>query len=89
MTSVNAKVSSGSFISSTTIPATFPAEDSSYTVTLGTANLAELDGFVKIPNGSFKRSTASRSSGANDSNTYTITLTKDFYMCDHEVTQGE
>lgn len=83
LTSVNAKVSSGSFISSTTIPATFPAENSSYTVTLGTANLAELDGFVKIPNGSFKR--ASSSTGT----AYTVTLTKDFYMCDHQVTQGE
>ena len=47
------------------------------------------DGFVKIPKGSFKRSTASKSSDATESNTYTITLTKDFYMCDHEVTQGE
>lgn len=82
-TSVNAKLSSGSFIASTTIPATFPAEDSSYTVTLGTATLAESDGFVKIPKGSFKR--ASSASGI----AYTITLTKDFYMCDHEVTQGE
>lgn len=89
LTSVNAKVSSGSFIASATIPATFPAEDSSYTVTLGTATLAESDGFVKIPKGSFKRSTARNSSNATESNTYTITLTNDFYMCDHEVTQGE
>lgn len=89
LTSVKAKVSSGSFIASTTIPATFPAEDSSYTVTLGTATLAKSDGFVKIPKGSFKRSTANTSSDTNDSNTYTITLTNDFYMCDHEVTQGE
>ena len=83
LTSVNAKVPSGSFIASTTIPATCPAEDSSYTVTLGTATLAESDSFVKIPKGSFKR--ASSSTGT----AYTVTLTKDFYMCDHEVTQGE
>ena len=82
-TSLNAKVAQGKFISSTTIPATFPAEDKSCTVTLGTATLADLDGFVKIPKGSFKR--ASSATGT----AYTITLTKDFYMCDHEVTQGE
>lgn len=83
LTSVNAKVPRGSFIASTTIPATFPAEDSSYTVTLGTATLAESDSFVKIPKGSFKL--ANSATGT----TYTITLTNDFYMCDHEVTQGE
>ena len=83
LTSVNAKVPSGSFIASTTIPATFPAEDSSYTVTLGTATLAESDGFVKIPKGSFKRATSATDTA------YTVTLTKDFYMCDHQVTQGE
>ncbi|MBR0125482.1 MAG: formylglycine-generating enzyme family protein [Treponema sp.] len=83
LTSVNAKVPSGSFIASTTIPATFPAEDSSYTVTLGTATLAESDSFVKIPKGTFKRASSATATA------YTITLTKDFYMCDHEVTQGE
>ena len=41
------------------------------------------EGFAKIPAGSFKRAA---SSGATE---YTITLTKDFYMCDHEVTQSE
>ena len=82
-TSVNAKVSRGSFIASTTIPATFPAEDSSCTVTLGTTTLAESDGFVKIPKGSFKRASSTFATA------YTITLTKDFYMCDYEVTQGE
>ncbi|MBR1537623.1 MAG: formylglycine-generating enzyme family protein [Treponema sp.] len=89
LTSVNAKVSSGSFIASSDLPATYPAEDKTYTVTLGTTTLAESDRFVKIPKGSFKRSTVSNSSDATESNTYTITLTKDFYMCDHEVTQGE
>ena len=88
-TSVNAKVPSDSFIAKSDLPASYPAEDKTCTVTLGTANLAESDGFVKIPKGSFKRSTASSSSDATESNTYTITLTKDFYMCDHEVTQGE
>lgn len=88
-TSLNAKVAQGKFIASTTIPATFPAEDKSCTVTLGTATLADLDGFVKISSGSFKRSTATDSSAVTEANTYTITLTKDFYMCDHEVTQGE
>ena len=89
LTSFNAKVAQGKFIASTTIPATFPAEDKTCTVTLGTATLAESDGFVKIPKGSFKRSTATDSSAVTEANTYTITLTKDFYMCDHEVTQGE
>ena len=41
------------------------------------------DGFVKIPKGSFKRAASATDTA------YTITLTKDFYMCDHEVTQGE
>ena len=81
-TSVHAKVSSGSFIASTTIPATFPAEDLSCTVTLGTATLSESDGFVKIPKGSFKRTSSATGTA------YTITLTKDFYMCDHEVTRA-
>lgn len=89
LSGVNAKVPSGSFIAKSNLPATYPAEDKTYTVTLGTTTLAESDGFVKIPKGSFKRSTANTSSAVNDSNTYTITLTKDFYMCDHEVTQGE
>ena len=38
---------------------------------------------VLIPHGSFKRAA---SSGATE---YNITLTKDFYICDHEVTQKE
>ena len=88
-TSVNAKVPSGSFIAKSDLPASYPAEDKTYTVTLGTTTLAESDGFVKIPKGSFKRSTANTSSGVTDSNTYIITLTNDFYMCDHQVTQGE
>ena len=83
LTSVNAKVPSGSFIAKSDLPATYPAEDSSYTVTLDTATLADLDGFVKIPKGSFKRASSSTATA------YTITLTKDFYMCDHQATQGE
>lgn len=86
---IQKELTSGKFIASTTIPSYYPAENASYTVTLETANVAESDGFIKIPKGSFKRSTADSSSAANDSNTYTITLTNDFYMCDHEVTQGE
>ena len=42
-----------------------------------------------IPSGSFKRSTAKNSSSVTTENTYTVTLTKDFYMCNHEVTQAE
>lgn len=83
LTSVNAKVPSGSFIAKSDLPATYPAEDKTCTVTLGTATLAESDGFVKIPKGSFKRASSATATA------YTITLTKDFYMCDHEVTQGE
>lgn len=80
---ITGELADGKFIKSTTIPATFPATDASYTVTLGTATVDSTDGFVKIANGSFKR--ASSSTGT----AYTVTLTKDFYMCDHEVTQGE
>ena len=40
-------------------------------------------GMVLIPHGSF-----TRAKSAGDT-IYTITLTKDFYMCDHEVTQAE
>ena len=86
---IQKELTSGKFIASTTIPAYYPAENASYTVTLETANVAESDGFIKVPAGSFKRSTATSSVGANKSNTYTITLSKDFYVCDHEVTQGE
>ena len=39
---------------------------------------------VLIPHGSFKR--AANNSGATE---YNITLTKDFYICDHKVTQKE
>lgn len=86
---VNAKVAQGKFISASDVPETFPAQDESYTVTLGTTTVDSKDGFIKIPKGSFKRSTATSSAEANASNTYTVTLTKDFYMCDHQVTQGE
>ena len=83
LTSLNAKVAQGKFIASSDLPASYPAEDKTYTVTMGTTTLAESDGFVKIPKGSFKRASSSTATA------YTITLTKDFYMCDHEVTQGE
>lgn len=86
---IQKELTSGKFIASTTIPAYYPAENASYTVTLETANVAESDGFIKVPAGSFKRSTATSSVDANEGNTYTITLSKDFYVCDHEVTQGE
>lgn len=39
--------------------------------------------FVIIPHGSFKRAKS------NTDTAYTITLTRDFYMCNHEVTQKE
>lgn len=80
---IQKELTSGKFIASTTIPAYYPAENVSYTVTLETANVAESDGFIKVPNGSFKRA-ADASATA-----YTITLSKDLYVCDHEVTQGE
>lgn len=86
---IQKELTSGKFIASTTIPQYYPAENASYTVTLETANVAESGGFIKVPAGSFKRSTASSSADANESNTYTITLSKDLYVCDHEVTQGE
>lgn len=86
---IQKELTSGKFIASTTVPAYYPAENASYTVTLETANVAEYDGFIKVPAGSFKRSTATSSVDANESNTYTITLSKDLYVCDHEVTQGE
>lgn len=83
LSSVNAKLSSGSFLSSNDIPATFPAEDASCTVTLGNATVDSTDGFVKIAKGSFKRASSASATA------YNITLSKDFYVCDHEVTQGE
>lgn len=83
LTSLNAKMAQGKFIASSDFPASYPAEDKTCTVTLGTATLAESDGFVKIPKGSFKRAVSATDTA------YTITLTKDFYMCDHEVTQSE
>lgn len=83
LTSVNKKLPQGSFITSSTVPATFPASDASYTVTLGTTTVDSKDGFVKIAKGTFKCANSSTSTA------YNITLTKDFYMCDHEVTQGE
>lgn len=83
LTSLNAKMAQGKFIASSDLPASYPAEEKTYTVTLGTTTLAESDGFVKIPKGSFKRASSSTATA------YTISLTKDFYMCAHEVTQGE
>ena len=80
---IQKELTSGKFIASTTIPEYYPAENASYTVTLETANVAESDGFIKVPNGSFKRA-ADASATA-----YTITLSNDLYVCDHEVTQGE
>ena len=85
---IQKKLTSGKFIASTTIPEYYPAENASYTVDVKTVEIGE-DGFVKVPAGSFKRSTATSSADANESNTYTITLSKDLYVCDHEVTQGE
>ena len=85
---IQKELTSGKFIASTTIPDYYPAENASYTVDVKTVEIGE-DGFVKVPAGSFKRSTATSSADANESNTYTITLSKDLYVCDHEVTQGE
>lgn len=57
--------------------------DSNYVV-VGPAGSAAIPAdFKKITAGSFKRAA---SSGATE---YNITLTKDFYICDHEVTQKE
>lgn len=80
---ITEELAAGKFIKSTTIPATFPAANANYTVTLGEADAASTDGFVKIPHGTFKRASSSSAPA------YNITLTKDFYVCDHEVTQGE
>lgn len=54
-----------------------------WTVNGGSGGGTPPEGFALIPHGSFKRAA---SSGAP---AYTVTLTKDFYMCDHEVTQKE
>ncbi|MBR5095996.1 MAG: SUMF1/EgtB/PvdO family nonheme iron enzyme, partial [Treponema sp.] len=48
---------------------------------------AETVGMVLIPHGSFRR--AKDAAAVTNGQVYTITLTKDFYMCDHEVTQKE
>ena len=75
---------SGTFIKAIGNPPVykFPAEDAEYTVTTETPTLGS-DGFVKVPAGEFKRA---QYRGAT---AYTIKLTKDLYVCDHEVTQGE
>lgn len=58
--------------------------DSNYVV-VGPAGSAAIPAdFKKITAGSFKRKESSTSATA-----YTVTLTKDFYMCEHEVTQKE
>lgn len=85
---IQKELTSGKFIASTTIPEYYPAENASYTVDVKTVEIGE-DGFIKVPAGSFRRSRAYSTSDANESNTYTITLSKDLYVCDHEVTQGE
>lgn len=81
----------GSYISSSDIPKTYPVENISCTANIKTLKLelSSKDGFIKIPHGSYKRSNESSLSKVSDTNTYTFTLTKDFYICDHEVTQGE
>lgn len=57
--------------------------DSNYVV-MGAAGSAAIPAdFKKITAGSFKRAAS-----AGDT-AYTVTLTKDFYMCEHEVTQKE
>ena len=48
---------------------------------------APTTGMVLIPHGSFKR--AKNADAVTSGDVYTITLTKDFYICDHEVTQKE
>jgi formylglycine-generating enzyme required for sulfatase activity len=48
-----------------------------------TVNITFKTDFVKVPRGSFKRAKNANSTA------YTITFTKDLYVCDHEVTQGE
>ena len=58
----------------------------SFTITKtvdGAVAVAPPAGFVEIPAGSFKRAASSSATA------YTVTLTKDFYMCEHEVTQKE
>lgn len=57
--------------------------DSSYVV-VGPAGSAAIPAdFKKITAGSFKRAESTSATA------YTVTLTKDFYMCEHEVTQKE
>ncbi len=82
-TNFNAVVPDGYFISSSNIPGLYPSEDTNYTVTLSPLNRALSDGFIKVEKGSFKRATSSNATA------YTITFTKDLYVCDHLVTQKE
>lgn len=46
-----------------------------------------LSDFVLIPHGSFKR--ASSADAVLEGKVYTVTISKDYYMCNHEVTQKE
>lgn len=46
-------------------------------------------GFVLVPAGGYTRSTAGSVSSMKATNTWNINITKDLYVCDHEVTQKE
>lgn len=58
----------------------YPAEDAEYTITTKTAT-TDTNGFVKVVTGPFK--------DQYYGSVCTISLTKELYVCDHEVTQGE
>ena len=46
-------------------------------------------GFVLVPAGGYTRSTAGNKNSTSATNTWNINITKDLYVCDHEVTQKE
>lgn len=55
-----------------------------------TVNITFKTDFVKVPRGSFKRAVVTLgNSSYTITSTPTISFTKDFYVCDHEVTQSE
>ncbi|MBR5965596.1 MAG: SUMF1/EgtB/PvdO family nonheme iron enzyme [Treponema sp.] len=58
-----------------------------YDTTKAFTIVAPTTGMVLIPAGTFRR--AKDADVATNGDVYTVTLTKGFYMCDHEVTQKE
>ncbi len=83
--------SQGKFIKTCeSLPLTYPSEDTSYTITLGAKTVSN-DGLVKINKGTFNMGCSKKDVNATyvPSPVHSVTITRDFYMSDHETTQKE